>query len=417
MFETINSDKKRIKMRIAFVVGYFPKLSETFILNQITGLLDRGHDVKIFAESNPEEKKVHENVKTYRLMDRVHYFEIPQKRSVRYIQGIKLITSRLHENPRKILKSLNALRYGKEALSLRILYFTIPFLDQEENFDIIFCHFGNNGNVGAYIKENFLPHAKLVCMFHGNDIREGIDKGGDIIYSSLFKNGDCILSISEYNRKYLQEWGAKNIVDHPVGIDTRKFTKQKTKFEGNETIDILSVGRLTEEKGYLHALDAIKLLVEKNPGKQIIYNIIGDGHLKEELEKYIEKKGLKRNVVLHGAKEQEEVLNFYRNADIFLHSSVSEALPVVIMEAGCCELPVVATDVGSVNEEVEHGKSGFIVEPKNPEAIFEKLDWLLKNENMWETMGKCGREIIEEKYSLDKLNKELEQILYSLIQN
>ena len=60
-------------MKIAFIVNTFPSLSQTFVLNQITGLLDMGYDVEIFAHVNQNEKKVHANVERYRLMERVHY--------------------------------------------------------------------------------------------------------------------------------------------------------------------------------------------------------------------------------------------------------------------------------------------------------------------------------------------------------
>jgi len=69
-------------MKIAFIVNEFPTLSETFILNQITGLLDLGHEVEIFAEFNPGEKKVHSDVEKYRLMERVHYTCILHSRNL-----------------------------------------------------------------------------------------------------------------------------------------------------------------------------------------------------------------------------------------------------------------------------------------------------------------------------------------------
>ena len=63
-------------MKIAFIVGGFPSLSETFILNQITGLLDLGYEVEVFSDFDSKEKKVHSDVEKYKLMNRVHYFAI-----------------------------------------------------------------------------------------------------------------------------------------------------------------------------------------------------------------------------------------------------------------------------------------------------------------------------------------------------
>ena len=82
-------------MKIAFIVGGFPTLSETFILNQITGLLDLGYDVEIFAQTNPKEKKVHSDIERYHLMERVHYFIMPSNKIKRILKAIYLIIKNL----------------------------------------------------------------------------------------------------------------------------------------------------------------------------------------------------------------------------------------------------------------------------------------------------------------------------------
>ena len=154
-------------MKIAFIVDGFPKLSETFILNQITGLLDLGHEVEIFARYHSNEEKVHSDVKKYRLMERVHYFDMPHNKIKRVLKAIFLIITNFHKNPLKISKSLNVFKYGKEALSLWLFYLIIPFLDKD--FDIIQCHFGPNGNMGAYLKQMGFKGKILQTTLWGSD--------------------------------------------------------------------------------------------------------------------------------------------------------------------------------------------------------------------------------------------------------
>ena len=154
-------------MKIAFIIGGFPTLSETFILNQITGLLYMGHDVEIFAYNNPKERKVHPDVKKYCLMERVHYSDIPQNKIIRILKAVYLIIINFHKSPIKILKSLNVFKYGKTALSLELLYALIPFLDKK--FDIIHCHYGPNGILGVYLKE-IGAEGKVITTFHGYDM-------------------------------------------------------------------------------------------------------------------------------------------------------------------------------------------------------------------------------------------------------
>ncbi|MCJ7651412.1 MAG: colanic acid biosynthesis glycosyltransferase WcaL, partial [Candidatus Lokiarchaeota archaeon] len=86
-------------MKIAFIVGGFPSLSETFILNQITGLLDLEYEVEIFSEFNPKEKKVHSDIEKYQLMKRVHYFAMPYNKIKRILKAIFLIIKNFHKSP------------------------------------------------------------------------------------------------------------------------------------------------------------------------------------------------------------------------------------------------------------------------------------------------------------------------------
>ena len=151
-------------MKIALIIDAFPTLSETFILNQITGLIDMGQDVEIYAQFYPNEKKVHSDIEKYHLMDKVHYFDMPHNKIKRVSKAIFLIITNFYKSPLKILKSLNVFIYGKVALSLKLLYLLIPFLDK--NFDILYCHFGTNGILGTYLKEMGVD-GKLVTTFHG----------------------------------------------------------------------------------------------------------------------------------------------------------------------------------------------------------------------------------------------------------
>jgi colanic acid/amylovoran biosynthesis glycosyltransferase len=135
-------------MKVALILSYFPTLSETFILNQVTGLLEMGHEVEIFSLQNPDEKKIHPDVEHYRLLQRTHF--MPHNKVKRVLKASYLINGNFYKGPLKILRSLNIFRYGADALSLRLLYPLIPLL--EKTFDIIHCHFGPNGIVGEKLK-------------------------------------------------------------------------------------------------------------------------------------------------------------------------------------------------------------------------------------------------------------------------
>ena len=86
-----------MKMKIAFIVNEFPALSQTFILNQITGLIDLGCDVKIFARSNPQDKIVHPDIEKYNLIERTYYYNFPRNKIKRILKAIYLLIINFHK--------------------------------------------------------------------------------------------------------------------------------------------------------------------------------------------------------------------------------------------------------------------------------------------------------------------------------
>jgi len=405
-------------MRILFIVYLFPKLSETFILNQITGLLDRGHDVEIIAQLNPKEKKAHPDLGKYSLMERVHYLNMPQKKSMRLIRAAYLLTTNLHKNPKKILDSLNILRHGRNALSLRLLYACIFSLNNrvlQGKFDVIHCHHGPNGVIGAYLRENGF-NGMLVTGFYGYDVSGYIKINGGGVYNYLFERGDVFLPISNHMKKKLIALNCdeKKIIIHHLGIDPRKFKYVDRKKSGKGNIIILTVGRLVEKKGHEHALKAIARLSHNY--KNIKYIIAGDGPLRGELESMSSDLGIRDKVQFYGAVEQDEAVKLYEDAHIFILPSVTarngdqEGTPVVLMEAQAAGLPVVSTLHSGIPEVVRDGVSGFLVPEKDVDALAEKLSYLIGNPGAWPSMGRAGLKFIEENYDVGKLNGELIKI-------
>jgi len=408
-----------VAVRIAFIVNTFPNLSETFVLNQITGLLDRGHEVEIIAHMctvNPEEEKVHPNVGKYQLMKRVRYINIPKNKFTRVFKAIWLIVRNFHKSPLKIIKSLNVFKYGKKALSLRLLYTLIPFLD--EDFDIIHCHFGPNGIIGAYLKEIGI-NGKLVTTFHGNDMSAYVLRHGMNVYKNLFSKGDLFMPVSEYWKRKLIKMGCEEgkIIVHHMGINLERFNFFERRKP--EVVKILSVGRLVEKKGHEYAIRALAKIINKH--KNVIYQIVGDGPLKGKLESLVRDLDIENHVEFLGVVDDEELLDIYKESHIFILPSVTssegdqEGIPVVLMETQATGLPVISTHHSGIPEVVLDGKSGFLVTEKDVDALAKKLEHLIKHPEIWPKMGNAGRKIIEKHYDIDKLNDQLVEIYQKLV--
>jgi len=403
-------------MNFVFVLDAFPSVSETFILNQITGLIDLGHDVVIFSAARPEDRDFHDDIRKYDLLKKTYYHnDRDQNKFNRVFWGLLLILRYGYRNPKVVWNSLNFFKYGREALSLNYLYKSMLFLAIGK-IDIILCHYGPNGNFVALMKELGI-HGKLVTMFHGYDIRRGIEQGGQI-YTPLFKQGDCYLSISDYNYKHLVAFGApvEKVHTHPVGIDLGRFPFFTRSMPLKGAIKILTISRLIKEKGLFYGLEAIHRLIDERSLTNIEYYILGDGPDRQELEAMAPKLQMKAKVFFLGSQTQDAVIRILGESHLFLLPSIAEALPVVLMEAQATGLPVVATDVGSVSQVMSDNKSGYLVPARDAQALCDKLEYLIRNPRVWAQMGHAGRKHVEERYDIKKLNQRLVSICQELLE-
>ncbi|MGH7843960.1 MAG: glycosyltransferase [Candidatus Binatia bacterium] len=390
-------------MDIAFIVSQFPSVSETFVLNQVIGLLHRGHQVDIYAQSRGG--AIHPDIQRYRLLERTHYLDCPRNRWTRAIQGARFCFTHLKKNTRAVLGSLNVFRYGRNASSLSLLFATIPFY---RKYDIVHCQFGQNGRFGAILKGLGLQK-KLVVTFHGVDIRKAV-ANGSAVYGDLWTEADCLIAISKYNYEHLLRFAAnpKKIVYHPVGIDCQRFQyRPSLSPNGRYPIRLLSVARLVKEKGLSYGIRAVHKVMGQRPDLQLRYDIIGEGPLRAELEQLINKLGVEGSVHLVGGKSQDAVIQGLRESDIFVSPSLAEALPVSVMEAQAVGLPVIATQVGSVDQIVLDGRSGWLVPPRNVPALADKLRLVVDHPEQWPGMGAIGRQQVEQHYDIDQLNDRL----------
>ena len=405
-------------MKIAIFVKAFPSISETFILNQITGLIDYGHDVTVFSGARPDEMEFHPEIRQYELLKHTFYYnDRPSNKIMRILEAIWLFFTNIGKKPLPIINSLNIFKYGKLALSLSLFYKTMLFVNLG-NFDILFCHFGSNGELIAKFKEIGIK-GKLVTMFHGYDIRSGIASGPSI-FSKLLEHGDCFLSISDYNYSHLIEFGVNpgKIIHHPVGIDLNRYIlKTENSNKNKTTVTILTVSKLIEEKGLEFGILAINHLVNEKGYSNVRYQILGDGPLMDKYKNLVRKLDLSKNVHFFGSQQHEGVVSALNSSDIFLLPSIAEALPVALMEALAVGLPVVATKVGSVHEIVSDNESGYLVDPGNFMSIANKLEQLIKSPDIWIKMGQIGHSHVEKYYNIEILNKKLTNIFTNLLIN
>jgi len=403
-------------MRIAFILGHFPQLSETFILNQLTGLIARGHEVDIYGLKPENVTKIHPDVERYSLLKNTFYQPtIPKNQILRFLKAVWLFFTNFKKAPVVLLRSLDFIKYGREAASLRLFYAVIPFIGSKP-YDIIHCQFGLHGLEGMTYRDMGAIQGKLITCFRGYDISSFIEKEGEKVYQELFEKGEFFLTNCEFFRRRAIKLGCnpRQIIVHGSGIDVSRFKYSDRHPNVTGKIRIITTGRLVEKKGIEYAIRGVAKVIERYPN--IEYSIIGDGILREKLQRLIDELEVGDKIKLLGWKNQEEIIDFLDKSHLFIAPSVTaqdgnQDAPVnTLKEAMAMGLPVIGTLHGGIPELIEDGISGFLVPERDGDAIAAKLAYLIQHPEIWKSMGKAGRIYVKKHYEIEQLNDELVEI-------
>ncbi len=295
------------------------------------------------------------------------------------------------------------------------------------NLSLIHAHFGPNGVYAMPLAEKLkIP---LVVTFHGYDItltRKAIWRTGKLLYyqflfheQKLKRKASVFIAVSQFIQHKLIEQGypQEKIIQHYIGVDTVKFSPV---FQQADERYILCVGRHTEKKGIATLLRAFARIAAKHLDVTLLQ--VGHGSLTGKLQTLAKQLGIDRRVRFLGAQPHEKVLQLMQQAEIFALASQTaksgecEGLPIVILEASACAVPVVSTYHSGICEAVINGETGFLVSEKDDRCLAQKLDILLSDRSLGKKMGEQGRELINERFDIRQQTAKLEAIYHSLIQ-
>jgi colanic acid/amylovoran biosynthesis glycosyltransferase len=392
-------------LRIAFLVDSFPALSETFVLNQITGLIDLGHHLDVYAAGPGRDQLAHPEVAEYGLETRVSHARPARFPRFRALAAI----ARHRASGARLTDAIGAIAGRLDKARLRLLPACMARFPSRD-YHVVQCHFAANGALGVALKDLGVFRGTVVTMFHRYDLREFERDPGSCAY--LRDRGDCFLAISAYSRERLERLGFSpaRIVEHPVGIDPGEFPFRGPRVPSGAAVEILTVARLVPQKGIADGLRALHELRARVPALAWQYTIVGGGPLLGELRLLAQSLGLRDRVRFLGEADQPRVAEALQEADVFLLPSLDEILPLALMEASAVGLPVVASDVGAIGEIVEQEGSGFLVPAGDVAGLAARLGQLLASPEEWGRMGRVGRRRVEERYDIRLLNRRLETL-------
>jgi colanic acid/amylovoran biosynthesis glycosyltransferase len=416
-------------MRILVVTGEFPALSETFVLDQITGLIDRGFTVDILAARASPEPKVHPGVAAYRLIERTHYAAPGTLGRHGSWQSARIILSQLAQRRfglviemvraglrRKLGKAVSV--EPRQILAYARTLVTLPAPD------VVLCHFGPQGDLMIRVRKALGARWPVATFFHGYDLSTLLMEMGNRVYDRLFREGDIHFPVCEYFRSRLLQLGAtaeKTVVQRMCvrpGINFTVPLEAATKTVGEFTFVL--IGRLVEKKGHEYAIRAIACCRDRDLAVKIRLVIIGDGALDTRLRQLIHQLDLDSLVELRGSYTRDRVQQALLAADGFVLPSVTaangdmEASPVVISEAMSVGLPVVATRHSGIPEIVEDGVSGLLVAERDVSALAGAMSRVAGDPELARRFGQAGRNKIVRELDLDRWNDLLAERVRAL---
>lgn len=376
-------------VRIAILTQRFPRLSERFTLLLATGLIDLGHEVDVFANLPPEEDVEHREFREYGLAERTYY-------------GV-WTPPRLEQRPR----ALRAWIAGKHASAvLRRSARSHQGLQQlaERSYDVYHAQFGPEGIRGLVLRDAGLLRGALVTTFRGFDAGRYPRQQGQHVYEPLFRQGDRFFAVDETLRERIVALGcpSERVAVTPSPIDARGIAARLPTRKEEGPARLLTVARLTEKKGVAIALRAVAELVSS--GRDVRYDIVGDGELREPLRAQAAALGLDTIAIFHGAMAHDRVLERFGQADVYVGPSVTaadgdcEGVPNVLKEALAAGVPVVATRHGGIPGLIRHKRTGLLVPEHDAGTLARRIAQILDHPDLAVGLVRAGRECVERDY-------------------
>jgi len=427
-------------LKIAFIVNYFPVLSETFIVSELQNLLKRKIDLDIYSLFRSDKS-----------FDRADLHELSQ-RTV-YLTSLLSIFSLLRSHLfllfRHPIRYINtffyACRYGNLLRLTRTVFSFIFFLNNsrkrysKNDRQNLLLHFimaaplaqritrGRYNLVHGHFADAATSFAMLIARLCGIPYSFTTHATDLFVEPALLPlklaGAAFVLTCTGYNKDYIAGH-FKNIPAHKVilnyhGVDTDSFSPVPGAIKDQPPL-ILSVGRLVPKKGFDTLLQACALLQQQNVGFNCL--IIGDGPERHYLEELCREQNLHSRVTMPGMVAPPEVKELLTRAAIFIlpcriaANGDRDGIPNVLAEAMAMQICVVSTAISGIPEIIEHEKSGFLLQPDNPGQLAETIKVLLENPQLCAATGIAARQRIKQIFDKRQKCNELVDIFVNRLQ-
>ncbi len=393
---------------IGYVLRKFPVLSETFILNEILALEARGIPVHIFSLERPNDPRFHEDLSKL-------------KASVSYIPDISDLGTLLRHHMRAAKhdrqRYFGALTYALTRAKPKLLWRFLQsgYVANEARrlrLHHLHAHFANRPTSVAFfasmitgIPYSFTAHAMDIYKVHVNPK----------VLAKKIEKARFVVTVSDFNKTYLERLasdGVGKIVRIYNGIDLTRFVPNGV--PPRSPFTLLCVARLVEKKGIPVLIEACGHLRDRG----VVFEcwIVGKGRLRSQLEALIERWKIHDHVHLLGPHTHREVLERYRSAHLYVLPCIvgsdgnRDGLPVSIVEALACGLPVVTTPMTGIPEVVHHQHNGLLLPDGDPQALADAIESVIHDTHLYERVQANARASVASTFDLRQTAEALRRL-------
>lgn len=414
---------------LTYLTKRFPRLSETFILDEILGLEQAGLPLRLVSIADPGEPLRQE--RTARVRSAVTYLHRPGgvwAKAASWSGMALALLAMAVRRPRAFLAAVRGLR-DRESAATAVKHLleaaSLARAAERSGSRHIHAAFAHSPAAIAEIASaligvpfSFAAHAKDLYLSNPRHLARRIEKAEFVMVCSASAR-EALLQVASANLGEERSAAlAGRVLLQYHGVDIERFAPRAAVESASACPVILAVGRLVPKKGYPVLIDALAELAAK--GVDFRCRVVGGGGMREELEARIGTAGLAGKVELLGARTHEEVKEEYAKADLFVQSSVvvaggdRDGVPNSVLEAMATGLGVVGTDVAGIPEVILDGETGLVVPAGDRVALAAAIESLLTDTALRARLGGAARRKVEDELARDECSRAVAQRFWEL---
>lgn len=404
-------------MSLLVVTEAFPNRFQGYVLNAIEQAAKRGASVTIAAGGQLGEVR-DKRIADLGLLDRTEYFRLESAADVAH--GLtRYLTSPFSKQFRRTYGGLWRLitNHAWQPLSSKdwIKASLKASLLGQGHFDLMHAHYLSGAYDYLFVSQ--ILGIPLITTFHGLPTRGGTSPLSSAKAQRLFQGGDLFLSNSRFAQDQIEAAGCprEKLRTLPQGVRLADFPYRPKPYPQEGFVVLLTVARLSIEKGHRFALEAVSKL--RRDGRRVQYRIVGSGFERTDLENLARELGISDLVHFTGSLDETDLRRQYQEAHIFILPSVAdrdgyhtETQGVVIQEAQASGLIAVASRTGGIPEFVDDGRSAFLVPERDSEALAQAVAHIMDHPERWQEWQQKGRLWVEAHFDIAAIGERLWEI-------